>query len=187
MVIISSKSTAGLVAAAMSLSGCAAVYRTRPQDMSAPEHRQAAERAETKKRVDIAAAHRDAARKLEEAERASCSDLPKEQIASALAGLFVGTVDETTSSGGEQPVIDGARLLVALQGRSLETVGRIIECRAARAALTDDPADPFAVAGAAVRVSPADAGWAKVEIRALGEEGSGEEILRRVRSSAQRL
>jgi hypothetical protein len=99
------------------------------------------------------------------------------------AALSLGSVSDLDVSQGDGLLtIVGARLLVALEGRSLETTGRLIQCRAARAAVEGGDTDPFAVPGASARVSPGDAGWAVVEL--VGRDSwTGEEIARRVRGA----
>jgi hypothetical protein len=176
----------GLVAATFALSGCAALNGTRPHDMTGPAHERAADEAAAKGQPELAASHRDAARRLAEVERDACRGVPTKEIAPALTGLSIGASEDIehwpVSEGSS--VIEGSRILVALEGRSLEAMGRVIGCRAARAAVNGGYTDPFAVPGASVRVSPGDAGWASIEIRA-DDVMKGEEIARRVRGSSQ--
>lgn len=173
----------GIAAAAIGLAGCASFNGTRPQDMTGMEHARAAESAAARGRTNLAAAHRYAARELEEQADVACRGVAQSQIAPDLTGLSVGSVSEIELSHGEgSPTVVGARLLVALEGRALETTGRLIQCRAARAAIEGGDTDPFAVSGASARVSPGDAGWAVVEIRGP-DTSSGEEIVRRVRAA----
>ncbi len=171
---------AGLVAATVALSGCAALYGTRPQDMTGAMHRQAADESASAGHVERAAAHRDAARQLDLAARVACRNVPAAQIGPALTGLSIGAAWEVEESVGVgPPEVRGAMVRVALQGRSLESMGDLIECRAAQGAVNGMDADPFGVPGVSVRVSPDDAGWALAEIRAP-DESRGKEILRRV-------
>jgi hypothetical protein len=176
----------GLVAATFALSGCAALNGTRPHDMTGVAHERAADEATAKGRPELAASHRDAALRLAEAERDACRGVPTKEIAPALSGLSIGASQEIehwpVSEGSS--VVEGSRILVALEGRSLEAMGRVIGCRAARAAVNGGDKDPFAVPGASVRVSPGDAGWASIEIRS-GDVMKGEEIARRVRDNSQ--
>jgi hypothetical protein len=153
--------------------------------MTEAGHERAAEKAEAKSQTDLAEAHREAGRQLEEAERAACRGVPQGEIAPALTNLSLGSVEEITlSSGDRPPTVVGASVPVALQGRSLEAMGKLVQCRAARAALTGGNKDPFAVKGASVRVSPGDAGWATVRIEAADELGA-QEIVRRVRDMSR--
>jgi hypothetical protein len=179
------RSGIGLVAATIAISGCAAFRGTRPHDMTGAGHERAAEKAEAKGHTELAGAHRGAGQQLEEAERNACRDVPRGDIAPALTGLSLGAVREIKLSGGDTPPTTvGASVPVALQGRSLESMGKLINCRAARGALHGGDADPFAVKGASVRVSPGDAGWATVRIEAIDGLG-GQEIVRRIRDRSR--
>lgn len=155
--------------------------------MTGAEHQRAAASAAADGRLELATAHRRAAHELEEAERGACRNVPQEQIAPALHGLDVGriTAVETAQPDNDLTTI-GATALVALQGRSLESMGELIRCRASRGAVEGDDADPFGVPGTSVRISPGDAGWAVVEFRASDHSGA-EQILRRLRSASHGL
>lgn len=107
----------GIAAAAIALAGCAGFAGTRKQDMTGMDHARAAESAAARGRVELSAAHRDAAHQLEEKADVACRGVAPVQIAPALRGLSVGSVREIELSHGEgSPTVVGARLLVALEG-----------------------------------------------------------------------
>lgn len=175
-----------VVTAAVGLSGCLAFQGTRPHDMTGVEHAAAAQSALARGETEAAAAHGRSAEQLKQAEAVACREVPQAEIALGFNGLSIGSVNEVRVARGEgDPEVAGATVLVALQGRSLEQMGRIVHCRAARGAVRGDDGDPLGLPGTSVRVSPGDAGWAVVEVRGA-DQPSAQQILMRASNTGRR-
>lgn len=197
----------GGVAAAISLTGCAALNKTRPGDMTIPEHESAArsdaklsEEAAARARVRAgrtAASERLAANRHRELsnEHAAAAERRRAEVAAlcegtsprSLAGLRVErvvaiTTAQTTKMRGYYPErLKGARLAVATSGDDAPSLARSITCEAAREsaglATEVNPPSPFAVRTASVTAAPASSGLV-VEIRSTDADDAAE-ILRR--------
>lgn len=169
------------------LSGCASFHRTRPFDMSASEHEEAAAEATARatqealeaqkggraagyhqalarRDAELAAAHAGAARALISAQDRACDGIPARDIAPGVSGLRVLRVSMLERPFKAHDVIEGAGMVVAIEGRTFDSFAQLIRCRAAHAAVTRDPSDPLAVAGAREGDLPAcdpAAGWGR--------------------------
>lgn len=184
------------------IGGCAALHRTRPFDMSATEHEAAAaeanararresaeaekggpragyHRMEARRNAEIAAAHAEATRALLTAEQRACEGMPSQEIAPGVSGLNVTRMSLLERPVKAHEVVEGAGVVVATGGRSFASFARLMRCRAARAAVTRDPADPLAVPGASLRVYRDDGNAAVVQFRSM-EPDRAREIFRRV-------
>lgn len=184
------------------MAGCAATHGTRPFDMSAPEHEKAAAdasasavqqaleadkrtataryyRAISSRNSAIAAAHSDAARTLRTAQERACSGVSSRDIDPGVSGLKVLRVSRLHRPVRTVEILEGTGILVAIDGRTFDSFAQLMRCRAAHAAVTRDPVDPLAVAGAVFRVYRDDGDAAVVQIRA-SDPGRAKEIFRRV-------
>jgi hypothetical protein len=197
--------TLALLSATLSQAGCSAARGTAPHDMSATEHRSAAEAARdraTQETVQadsggrnafhhramasyhegLAAAHAEAADRLAEAERSACEGIPARAVAPGLSGLDVIAVSRLDRPAKFREVAEGVGFVIGTAGSSFDSVERLVRCRVARAAATRDPTDPFSVAGAYVRVYRDDGEAAIVQVVSRDRD-LAEEIIRRVRRS----
>jgi hypothetical protein len=146
-------------------------------------------------RTSAAAAHRAAARALQEDEAAACAQvLPSRLEATVLPVTVhaVETIRERSITPAPAPmkarpaaVLVGARLTVHGDVTGSELTA-LLACRVARArARGDGGVDPVAVHDATFAVRPLEAGDLAVEIRAPSEAGAAE-VLRRARLFAER-
>lgn len=146
-------------AVAIAEAGCAGAARSRSRDLDALARESAA---------------------LEADARRACEGVPLGDIASGLSGLDVVRVSVL-----ERPmryvgnVVEGASATIRTGGRSFDSMNLIMRCRAARAAVARDPADPFAVPGAFVRVYRDDGDAVIVQIRSR-KQRDAQEIVRRL-------
>jgi hypothetical protein len=152
-----------MVIAAGVLSGCGAIYKTRPNDL-------------TEARACAGVAPETAAR----------ADVPGASVTTVDAIQERPLVPGGRASPGYIPVyLRGARL--TLRGEAgPRDIERLLACRIARfAAAGDDGVDPVAVRGASARVRPGEEGSVVVELRAADETAAAE-VLRRARALASR-
>lgn len=194
-----------LLAVAGPQAGCAVSRGTGPHDMSATEHRSAAEAARdraTREAIEadqggrnalhhrsmatyhegVAAAHAEAADRLAAAERSACEGIPPRDIAPGFSGLEVLRVARLDRPVKFKEVAEGVGFVVGTAGRSFESLARLVRCRVAHAAAAGDRSDPLSVAGAYVRVYRDDGGGAIVQIVSR-EPDRADEIIRRVKRS----
>lgn len=194
-----------LLSATCFQAGCAAGRGTGTHEMSATEHRSAAEaardraaqeavqadrggrnafhhRAMASYQEGLAAAHAEAADRLAEAERSACEGIPPRAIAPGLSGLPVIRVSRLDRPVKFREVAEGVGFVIGTAGSSFDSVERLVRCRVAHAAATRDPTDPFSVAGAYVRVYRDDGEVAIVQVVSRDRDRA-EEIIRRVRRS----
>lgn len=192
-----------MVSTASSLTGCAALERTRPFDMSAAEHENAAvesserarreaieaekggvgaryHRANAKRSAALACAHARAAEVLVAAEKRACEGVAPADIAPGLAGVEVLRTFLLERRFKRQDIVEGAGAVVATNGSSFDAFARVMRCRLARAAVTRDPSDPLAVRGASLLVYRDDGDAAVVQFRVKEDDDRGREIVRRV-------
>lgn len=202
----------GGIAAAVALSGCAAMNRTRAGDMSVPEHegaaRAEAEKAdEAAKRATVvgrgaeyeryaAARHRDLAKG-----HAAAAEERRQDVAAVCSGASASTRFTSTRVTRVEPIreadarqhprgynperLRGARIAVTLDDIAPEEAVRSIECEAARlsAGLDSSSADnPLGVRTAKTVVRVADS---RLLVEVRGDRGfDAEEILRRAEALA---
>ncbi len=103
--------------------------------------------------------------------RSVCQGVPPEDVAPGVSGLDivrVAVLERPIRYGGN--VVEGAAVTVRTLGRSFDSMSLIVRCRAARGAVTRDPADPFAVPGALVRVYRDDGDAVIVQIRSRTQD-----------------
>lgn len=151
---------ASLVAVfAVAQAGCGAAHRSGPRELEAREQ-------------EHATAQINAQR--------SCEGVPATDLSPGLAGLNVRRItvlERPVKYGGE--VVEGAAAVVAMGGRSFDSMKLLVTCRAARAAVAREATDSLAVPHVTVRVYRDDGEAVIVEIRS-GREDRAKEIVRRL-------
>jgi hypothetical protein len=200
----------GAVAAVAALSGCAAVNRTRPQDMTVPEHEQAAQadlrkseeastgaatgargaafqRYSAQRHRELAGEHAGAAEARRKEVAAICGEADASKPLAAMKIAAVEPIRERQhyARGYSPNQLKGARIALQVD-EGVAQAARSVECEAARAAALVGPVDaasPFAVPAATAVVRPQAPGIV-VEIRGDSDEVA-EEILRRATALAQ--
>lgn len=160
------------MAAAVAISGCAAFNRTRPGDMTVPEHEAAArteaqEADEAAKRATVvgrgaeferysAVRHRNLAK-----EHAAAAERRRQEVAARCSGVTASTPFSSMHLASVEPIreadvpparrhprgyyperLRGARIAVAPGGVAPAAAARAIECEAARVSAGLDPANP---------------------------------------------
>lgn len=144
---------------AVAQGGCAAVRRSEP-DLDALERERAAIEAKAQR---------------------ACEGVPSGDLAPGVSGLGVvriAVLERPVRRGGD--VVEGAAAVIKTGGRSFQSMDLLMRCRAARAAVVQDAADPLAVAGASVHVYRDDGEAVVVQIRSRRVDAA-REIVRRLR------
>jgi hypothetical protein len=115
-----------------------------------------------------------------EAARLACDGVASGDVAPGLGGLRAVRSAQLVRPVRTRGALEGAEIVVALDGRSFVEVSRLIACRAASARVSTDAADPLSVAGSVVRVVHDVGEVAVIQIRSRRPDAV-REIDRRVR------
>lgn len=87
-----------------------------------------------------------------EAAGLACAGVASGDVAPGLGGLRAVRSAQLVRPARTRSALEGAEIVVALDGRSFIEVSRFVECRAATARVVADSTDPLSVAGSVVRV-----------------------------------
>lgn len=111
-------------------------------------------------------------------ERSECGRVPPGDVTPGLSGLHIVRVSVLERPVKLETVVEGVAVVLERNGRSYESLERLLRCRASHSALVRDPSDPLAVPGATVRVLRDDEERAIVQIRSRKSKAA-KEIVRR--------
>ena len=115
-----------------------------------------------------------------EAARLACDGLAAGDVAPGLGGLRAVRSAQLVRPARAWGALEGAEIVVALDGRSFMEFSRLVACRAASARVSPDAANPLSVAGSIVRVVHDVGEVAVIQIRSRRPDAV-REIDRRVR------